>query len=221
MVWKKKKFNSRWFGKKKINWRWFGKKKSTGDGLGFFFPDYKAKYDKMQQCKGICKTHNMPCTRKQKAEYCHHHHPKPLGPLSIKVKFDFSENANFRKLHQALKEIPWKQFSIEWQTGNTFVLVKPITGLTPCAHPQQNVFRPQNMDKRNKHAYSMLSNTGNSRLVIPFRPYSHLQCFVHEASVEEFDSLFRLTQHFGRKARRPVRVFTEGLEVGWLHVKIR
>jgi hypothetical protein len=189
----------------------------------------------MRQCKTICKSNGKRCSRRQRKDYCYQHRsptrPSPVSPSRVKLQysaieipFDFSDAPRASKLkafREALKQVSWKQYTMHWQTGSTKVLVKPIRGLTPCAHPQRNVFDPKNMEKQYKHAYSMLSKTKNSRLVIPVRPYSHLRCFVHKASWEEFSSLMTLTQHFVRKSPRPVRVFTEGLEVGWLHVKIR
>ena len=192
-----------------------------------------------QQCQGISKITKKQCSRHQKAKYCHQHTPNPNFPVApstkpaqscprppvlVTIPFDFGDAPHASKLkafHAALKKISWKEYTIEWRSGDKVVLVKPIHGLTACKHPQKNVFNSRDMDHQSEHAYSMLSKTKSSRLVIPFRPYSHLQCFVHEAPFEQFASVFRLTQEMVRKARRPVRVFTEGLEVGWLHVKIR
>ena len=173
-----------------------------------------------------------------------------MEPKMLVIPFDFSEapkRARHAAFHAALKAVPWTEYTIAWESGKfaeehdqrmgdylkhpgeptdpSVVHVRPAVGsLTACADPEANVFNPDDMDYRLDHAYSMMSKTGSSRLIIPFRPYSHMQCLVNDGSLDEFSDVIGLTQKMVRKALRkgrPVRVITEGLEVGWLHVKIQ
>lgn len=98
-----------------------------------------------------------------------------------------------------------------------------------CLHPEMGTFRPTHVANQNRYAYSILSKTQKSCLVIPKetpdRPYSHIQCFVQSAPFHHFKGLVALVRdevmHVERERGKKAHVFTEGSEVGWLHVKIQ
>ena len=121
-----------------------------------------------------------------------------------------------------LASISWPQYAIHWETGMKHIVVKPITNLRPCETPERGVFSKKSAFAVKNRAYSILSITGRSRLVIPTGAYSHLQCLVKDGSFEDFrDVIYTVMALVTQSSQEHLTVHTEGLEVGWLHVKIR
>ena len=177
---------------------------------------------KMTRCKGTTLL-GKRCSRHQIAELCRQHSGV------VKITFDFSQfptpgkayDTKMRTFRNALKKLV-KDYRIDWDSASPqYVLASPITGLTPCETPQSGVFRHEAADEVRDRAFSMPSITKRSRLVIPRTAYSHLRCLVQDGSFEDFRSVMMLTQEMVSLSPLRHRVFTEGWEVGWLHVKIR
>ena len=128
-------------------------------------------------------------------------------------------------LRAFLGGLPWPEYQLHWSRRSREVEARPIAGLTACKLPDRRTFLKQveAFGKGRRHAGHFRSLTGRSRLIVPLRPSAHLGCFVKEASEDEFAGLVALVHDIVRRAPRHanVEVLTHGLDVGWLHIKVR
>lgn len=191
----------------------------------------------MKQCKAIVKS-GARCKRTQQGDYCYQHsflksspktgtNSQKLKPVAKPTAFQYSfdqkpSGKRIRELRKFLLDLPWEEFQICWTRGNDVVLAKPIRGLQQCKNPDRFTFLNQVEEKRGGVGH-LRSLTGRSRLVIPLKPYAHLGCFLREGTFQEFQDMIKMVH--GIVGRSPPRmhlsVFTHGLDVDWLHVKIR
>ncbi len=198
----------------------------------------------MQQCRSIL-TNGLRCKRRQEPRYCYQHATRKASPKSqpannkplprpkteqkrksqrhtLNYSFDTKPTSTgIRKLHAFLSSLPWAEYQVCWARGSHAIEATPIRGLETCSSPDRRTF----LDKvEGKHGTvgHFRSKTGMSRLVIPLKPYTHMACFVNEASPGEFRDMVQTIHDLVRRSPLPnVRVLTHGLDVDWLHVKIR
>jgi hypothetical protein len=150
--------------------------------------------------------------------------PKPPKTQDHTLKYSFDTkptNQSIRKLHDFLRALPWEEYQVCWTRPNHFIEAKPIRGLEKCSSPDRRTFLNK-VEERQGTVGHFRSATGMSRLVIPLKPYTHMACFVKEASAEEFRDMVSTIHNLVKQSTLPnIRVFTHGLDVDWLHVKIR
>jgi hypothetical protein len=123
-----------------------------------------------------------------------------------------------------LQSLPWDKYQILWQSEGTTIEARPIAGLGSCKQPDTRTFKPNLRGQGRKGTVGHFrSMTGASRLIVPVLPHAHLACFVRDASPKEFADLITTIHDLVRRAPpgARLRVFTHGLEVNWLHVKIQ
>lgn len=144
-----------------------------------------------------------------------------FSDVTFEYSFDsIPSNARIMALYNFLHSVTMKKFQLCWKTGMRKIEIKPIVGLKSCSRPDRKTFlgKIEEIDGAVGH---FQSRTGKSRLVIPIDPYTHLKCFVDEAPFEDFKDMIVMIHDLVSQASTPVKVFTHGLDVDWLHVKIQ
>lgn len=149
------------------------------------------------------------------------------------VQWDWTSRPNIAsmdQLHNRLRVIPWSQYVMHWSsTSPGHVVVTPTTGLAPCHDPDDETYIPA-IQQSPRYSWSRTASvfrsiTGRSMLIVPRKPYAHLQCFVQLATRREFQDLVRLVHVTALAALRShpegIRVLTHGQDVSWLHVKVQ
>lgn len=200
----------------------------------------------MQQCQRILKNGSQ-CKRRQELGWCYQHaptkawpkpkpankplpkhkpkpKPKPL-PTNNRLRYSFDTKPtgkSIRALHDFLAALRWKEYQVRWTRGRDVLEATPIRGLQKCSSPDRRTFLNK-IEKKQGAVGHFRSPSGLSRLVIPIKPYTHMACFVKEATPGEFRDMVKTIHDLVRQSPRHsnVSVFTHGLEVDWLHVKIR